>query len=185
VSEPGRDPKADRSPPAAPGGAVRIFNRSDRVWIYGYVRLAPLVVFFVGMATLCVVSTQIKDLPTTVVLPLTIIIFVGPFVLDRLPQLNPVNFLILSKQLRVTRIAGRPWDFAPARIVSVELTPREGEEYDDGDRGRRLVNVVVRFRGRWPARLVATDEAATALANWARRRGRPVHEPPPGGHEPG
>jgi hypothetical protein len=189
VSDSGPDRPADRPPPVPPGGAVRVFNRSDRVWVFGFVRMAPLVLFVGGMVALCLLSTQLRDLPTGVVLPLTIIVIFGPFGLDRLPQLNPVSFLVLSARLRVTRIAGRPREFGPDRVASVELAPREGEDYDDRDRGKRLVDAVVRFHGGWPARLQVTEEAAAALADWARGNGVPIHEPQPPadstGHEPG
>jgi hypothetical protein len=127
----------------------------------------------------------LQNVPGAVGAVIFFVALVGALVLDRLPQLNPVNFLVLSDRLWVTRLAGRPRPLTPAGVNSIELAPRDGEDYDDRDRGQRLVNAVVRIDGGWPARLVVTGEAATSLADWARRHGRPVHESPPTGREPG
>jgi hypothetical protein len=168
---------------------VRVFNRSDRVWVFGYVRMAPLVLFVGGAVTLFLLRNWLLTLPVGTGTAALLLVFVGPFVLDRLPQLNPVNYLVLSDRLQVTRIAGRARVHEPGRVKAVEFTPREGEDYDDRQRRRPMTEVTVRLRRAWPARLLATREDAVALAVWAHGNGVPVREPHPPDdptcHEPG
>jgi hypothetical protein len=164
-------------PPDVPPGPVRVFNRSDRVWVYGYVRMAPLVILFGGIALLLFLNQQLRRLPDGVAISVLFVCFVGPFVLDRLPPLNPVNYLWLTDAIRVVRLAGRPRDYLPQRVVGIELAPREGEEYDDRQPSRGGMDVTIRFRRAWPATLLVSPEDARQLADWARRRGAAVTEP--------
>lgn len=177
----------DGPPPAdVPPGPVRVFNRSDRVWVYGYVRMAPLVLLCGGIAVLVVLNHQLRRLPDAAAIAVLFVCFVGPFVLDRLPALNPVNYLWLSDVIRVVRLAGRPRDYPPERVVRIDLAPREGDEYDDRQPARGGMDVTVRFRRAWKASLLVSPQDARHLTDWARRHGRPVLEPSthdnPGGH---
>jgi hypothetical protein len=167
----------DGPPPVdVPAGPVRVFNRSDRVWVYGYVRMAPLVLLFGGIALLLILNQQLRRLPDEVAIAVLFVCLVGPFVLDRLPPLNPVNFVWLSDAIRVVRLAGRPRDYPPERVVRIELAPREGEEYDDRQPSRGGMDVTIRFKWAWKASLLASPQDARQLADWARRHGKPVVE---------
>jgi hypothetical protein len=79
------------SEPGTPDRPIRVFNRSDRVWVYGYVRMAPVVLLFGGIALLLALREHLRRLPDEVAIALLFVCLVGPFVLDRLPMLNPVN----------------------------------------------------------------------------------------------
>lgn len=167
----------DGPPPAGtPAAPVRVFNRSDRVWVYGYVRMAPLVLLFGGIALLVILNQQLRRLPDAAAITVLFVCLVGPFVLDRLPPLNPVNYLWLSNTIRIARLAGRARDFAPDRVIRIELAPREGEEYDDQQPSRGGMDVTIRFRGAWPARLLVSPQDAGELSDWARRHGKSVRK---------
>jgi hypothetical protein len=170
----------DRPPAAADGTApVRVFNRADRVWVYGFVRMAPVFLLFVGLATLLVAHRHFKRLPDEVAIPLLFVCLIGPFVLDRWPGLNPVNYVWLADQLQVARLAGRPRGYAPDRVLRVEVVPREGEEFDDRKTSRGGIDVTIRLRRAWPVRLLTSPRDAQVIAEWARRHGKPVVEPGP------
>jgi hypothetical protein len=153
-----------------------VFNRSDRVWVYGYVRMAPLVLFVGGVAVLALLHQQLRRLPDEAAIAVLFVCLIGPFVLDRLPALNPVNYLWLADAIRVVRLAGRPRDYSPDRVLRIELAPREGEEYDEQQPSRGGLDVTIRFRRAWPARLLVSPHDARQLADWARRHGKPVLE---------
>jgi hypothetical protein len=159
-------------------GPFRVFNRSDRVWIFGYVRMIPFVLFVGGIFGLILLNWAVGGLPLPFAIPASILVLVVPFVLDRLPGLNPVNYIWISNDLQVFRAAGRKRAYPPDRILAVEFAPREGEDYDDRDKTRRMTNVTFRLQRAWPAHLVATHESAVAIAVWARMHGRPIEEPP-------
>jgi hypothetical protein len=167
------------SDPRPPAELVRVFNRSDRVWVYGYVRMAPVVLLFGGLALLLILKEYLRRLPDEVAISLLFVCLVGPFVLDRLPMLNPVNYLWLSDAIRVARLVGRPRDYPPGRVVGIELAPREGEEYDDRQPARGGMDVTIRFRRAWTASLLVSPRDARHLADWARRHGKPVVERQP------
>jgi hypothetical protein len=176
---------SDRPPGDGAGPApVRVFNRSDRVWVYGFVRMAPLLLLFVGLATLLFFHQHFKRLPDEVAVPLVFVCLIGAFVLDRWPGLNPVNYVGLSADLEVTRLAGRPRGYPPDRVVRVELAPREGEEYDDRKPARGGIDVTVRVRRAWPVRMLVSPRDAQVVAAWARGHGKPVHESSRPGHAP-
>jgi hypothetical protein len=78
--------------------------------------------------------------------------------------------------IRVVRLAGRSREYAADRVVQIELSPREGEEYDDRQPSRVGMDVTIRFRRAWPARLLASPDDARHIADWARRQGKPVIE---------
>jgi hypothetical protein len=164
------------SEPGTPDRPIRVFNRSDRVWVYGYVRMAPVVLLFGGIALLLALREHLRRLPDEVAIALLFVCLVGPFVLDRLPMLNPVNYLWLAGAIRVARLAGRPRDYPPERVVGIDLAPREGEEYDDRQASRGGMDVTIRFRRAWPASLLVSPQDARHLADWARRHGKPVTE---------
>ena len=51
----------------------------------------------------------------------------------------------------MVRLAGRPRDYPPERVVRIDLALREGEEYDDRQPARGGIDVTIRFRRAWPA----------------------------------
>ncbi|HEX3149763.1 MAG TPA: hypothetical protein VHR66_16930 [Gemmataceae bacterium] len=169
------DPIANGSVAQAP---LRVFNRSDRVWIFGYVRMIPFVLFVGGIFGMVLLHWAVGDLPLAVAIPLGLFVIVVPFVLDRLPALNPVNYIWIADDLQVIRAAGRKRAYAPEHILAVEFAPREGEDYDDRDKNKRMTEVTFRLRHAWPVHLLAAHESAVAIAVWARTRGLPISEPP-------
>src|SRR5436305_12398789 len=107
---------------AAPAGAnaddpIRVFNRSDRVWAFGFVRMAPLLLLIVGVLTIVAFEKDLRRLPHGVTVTFIFVCLVGPFVVDRLPQLNPVDYLRLAGEIRVVRLVGRRQTYPPARVV--------------------------------------------------------------------
>src|SRR6185436_3490850 len=71
--------------PTAPTGWPPEFavveNRSDRVWIYGWVRLVPGILFFGGLVLLCILGPYFVANPWIVV-PGVLVILIVPTVLD-------------------------------------------------------------------------------------------------------
>ena len=176
----------DRPPTDGVGPApVRVFNRSDRVWVYGFVRMAPVFLLFVGLATLLIIHQHFKRLPDAIAFTLLFVCLIVPFILDRWPGLNPVNYVWLTEQLHVARLAGRARAYPADRVLRVELAPRDGEEYDDRKPARGGMDVTVRLRRAWPVRLLTSPQDAQLIVDWARQHGRPVHDRSQPGHSPG
>jgi hypothetical protein len=169
--------------PIANGSAVqapfRVFNRSDRVWIFGYVRMIPFVLFVGGIFGIILLNWAVGPLPLPIAIPVCVLVLVVPFVLDRLTALNPVNYIWLADDLQVFRVAGRKRACPAERVLAVEFAPREGEDYDDRDKTKRMTEVTIRLRRAWPVRLLAAHESAVAITVWARTRGLPIVESAP------
>ena len=118
------DPIANGSPAQAP---LRVFNRSDRVWVFGYVRMIPFVLFVGGIFGLILLHWATDGLPLPIAIPIAFVVLVVPFVLDRLTAPNPVNYIWISDNLQIFRMAGRQHAFPPERILAVEFTPRRAK----------------------------------------------------------
>ena len=156
-----------------------MFNRSDRVWVYGYVRMAPVVLLFGGLALLLI----LKAVPPA---PAGRGRHLAPVrLLDRAVRARPVadaepGQLPLAVGRDPGGPAGRPAAGLPAgKVVGIELAPREGEDYDDRQPARGGMDVTIRFRRAWPASLLVSPQDARHLADWARRHGKPVVERQP------
>jgi hypothetical protein len=169
------DPIAKGSKAQAP---IRVFNRSDRVWIFGYVRMIPLMLLFGGLFGLFLINEHVGGLTMAIAIPASLVVLVGPFVLDRLTALNPVNYIWLSYDLQVIRLAGRKRAYPPKRILAVEFALPDGEDYDDREVALRLTEVTFRLQGAAAVHLTASHESAVAIAVRARSWGRPILESP-------
>lgn len=168
------------APPAAgePVAPVRVFNRSDRVWVYGYLRMMPLGFFIGSILLIVLLERHVRQLPAPAIVGLVFVCLVGPVVLDRLPQFNPVNYVWLTPEMQVIRLAGGPRRYPPDRVTQIELAPREGEDYDDQQPARGGMDATIRIRSAWPARLLVSPADAVHLRTWAERFGKPVFERP-------
>jgi hypothetical protein len=154
---------------------LKVENRSDRVWVFGYVRMVPLLLFVGGIPIAIVLGDVARSYPALFG-PAYLVLFVCvPLFLNWLPALDPVDYVAFGgDRLRVKRLAGnRTWDLD--RVERVEFSDPFGEDFDEAQRARRLVWVTVRLRRAWPSpRLLVSDAAARRIADWAVRRRIPV-----------
>ena len=153
---------------------LKVENRSDRVWAFGYVRMVPLLLFVGGIPIAVVLGDVARAYPA-VFAPAYLVLFVlTPLFLNWLPALDPVDFVVLGNRLRVKRLASnRTWELD--RVEGVEFSEPLGADYDEAQRARRLVWVTIRLRRAWPSpRLLVSDAAARRIADWADRRQVPV-----------
>lgn len=153
----------------------RVLDRSDRVWFYGFARMIPPIMWLGGIGVMIFVVNQFRP-STAVALPLVTLLFLGPIALDRSKILDPVEYINFGEYVMVKRIISKrslPHD----RVVQIEISYPEGDDYDDRNKGRQMKDVTIRFRRAWPAKLHVTDEDATLIADWAKANGRKIIEP--------
>lgn len=155
--------------------AFRILDRSERVWYYGIARMIPAVLWLGGIGLMIFLVAQFR-ISTPVALPLAILVFLGPIAMDRSKLLDPVEYIHFGEFVMVKRIVSKrslPFD----RVVQVEISHSEGDEYDDRYKGRQMKDVTIRFRRAWPAKLHVPHEDAGLIADWAHAFGRKLIEP--------
>jgi hypothetical protein len=154
---------------------LKVENRSDRVWVFGYVRMVPLILFVGGIPIAIALGDVARAYPALFG-PAYLVLFVFvPLFLNWLPALNPVDFVAFGDdRVQVKRLAGnRTWDLG--RVERVEFSEPFGGDFDEAQRARRLVWVTIRLRQAWPSpRLLVSDVAARKIADWATRRQVPV-----------
>jgi hypothetical protein len=155
------------SEPVGRMSPVRVQNRSDRVWVFGYLRMVPLLLFVGGVVLMVFVLGRGAPVQPEFGIAVIVIVIILPFTLDRTSLLDPVDYVILGDRVRIKRLAGeRVWPLD--RVVGVELDRPEGEDYDEGQLARRFVHVTLRLRRAWPApRLLVTESDARAVSEWA------------------
>jgi hypothetical protein len=152
-------------------------NRSDRVWVFGYLRLIPAVLWLGGILLFFLAVVYFKRIDPIVGLPLLAIILVGPLILDRSTLLDPVNYLVFGPTgVLVQRLAGRK-TYSLDVLRQIEVVHPEGEDYDEKQRARRFAELTLTFRRR-RARLLATHADAVRVAEWAAARSISVVERP-------
>jgi hypothetical protein len=158
-----------------PRTELKVENRSDRVWAFGYVRMVPLLLFVGGIPIAVALGDVARTYPA-VFGPAYLVLFVlVPLFLNWLPALDPVDFVALGgDRVRIKRLAGnRTWEMS--RVERVEFAEPLGEDFDEAQRARRLVWVTIRLRRVWPSpRLLVSDVAARRIADWAARRQVPL-----------
>jgi len=147
----------------------RVMDRSDRVWFYGFARMIPLVMWLGGIGLMIFVVSQFRPSPA-VALPMVVLVFAVPIVLDRSKILDPVEYINFGEYVMVKRIVSKrslPFE----RVRQIEFSTPDGEDFDDKNKGRRMKDVTIRFRRAWPAKLNATGEDAVSIADWANAYG--------------
>jgi hypothetical protein len=168
---------SESQPDSSAPDVLRIDNRSDRVWVFGYLRLAPLILWLGGLVGFIFVVEYFKLHPT-VAFPLFWVVLIGPLVLDRSRLLDPVNFVLFGVHgILVQRLAGKrtyPLD----QVERIDMVRPEGEDYDEKQRARRFAELTLHFKKRHRARLLATHEDAVRVAAWAAARGVSIAERP-------
>jgi hypothetical protein len=113
------------SEPAGHRSPVRVENRSDRVWVFGYLRMVPLLLFVGGVLLIVFVLGRGAPVQPAFGIAVILLVIVLPFTLDRTSLLDPVDYVILGDRVRVKRLAGeRVWPLD--RVVGVELDRPEG-----------------------------------------------------------
>lgn len=176
LSTPIPEPTADATRPDSNlAGQLRVFNRSDRVWVFGYVRVLPFLLWIGGILAL-VIFGRLIHLPLTAWVVICATIFLGPIVLDRSPLLDPVNYILLVGRSVVVQRLGARREYAVERVERIEFDRPAGEDYDEKQRTRRFAELTIRFRKGWPARLLVTHADAVRVAGWAADHGRAVVE---------
>jgi hypothetical protein len=157
--------------------AVRIENRSDRVWVYGFVRLVPGVLFLGGIIGMWILVNYARPLPLAVAFLAGIAVVAVPFALDRSTLLDPVDYVLLGKEwLHVKRLAGRR-NFLIRDVRRIEFMRPPGEDYDERQKIRRYVEVTIRLPGiRLPARLLVSARESGLVMKWATARTVDIRE---------
>jgi hypothetical protein len=151
---------------------LKVENRSDRVWVFGYVRMVPLILFVGGIPIAVALGDVARAVPALFGPAYLVLFVLLPLFLNWLPALDPVDFVAFGgDRVRIKRLAGnRTWPLD--RVERVEFSAPFGEDFDEAQRARRLVWVTIRVRRTWPdPRLLVSDAAARRIADWADRRG--------------
>ena len=165
------DPRPD---PAAPV-ALQVDNRSDRVWVYGYLRLVPAILWIGGLLTFVIAVEYIRPDPI-LALCVFAVVLVGPLILDRSTLLDPVNDVVFGPiGLLVRRLAGKR-AYSAAELLRIEVVRPAGEDYDEMQRARRFAELTLHFRRNRRARLLVTHGDAVRVAEWAAARNVPIVE---------
>lgn len=138
----------------------------------------PFVFFISSILLIVLLERHVRQLPAPAIVALGFVCLVGPLVLDRLSLFNPVNYVWLTTEMQVIRLAGGPRRYPPDRVTQIELAPREDEEYDDQQSARGGMDTTIRNRSAWPARLLVSPADAVHLRTWAERFGKLVVERP-------
>jgi hypothetical protein len=147
------------------------------VWIFGYLRMAPLALFLFGVAAAAILvnTTNIGFGAARYLGAVFVIVFIAvPFILDRSPILDPVDYVEFGIRVRVKRLAGnRMWEIG--RIQSIEFKEVAGEDYDEQRQRGSLTQLTIRLRHAWPSpRLLINDAARQKIAAWAAAHGIPT-----------
>lgn len=160
-----------RNDPREPD-ALCIENRSDRVWIYGFVRMAPGMLFVGGVIGMGILTSAGPPIPLPLAFVAGIAVVAIPLALDRSTLLDPVDYVLLGREwVHVKRLAGRR-NRPVTGVRRVELRSPDGEDYDERQTVRRYAEVTIRFAGlRAPARLLVSTREAGLVADWAARAG--------------
>jgi hypothetical protein len=157
--------------------AVRIDNRSDRVWVYGFVRMIPGVMFFGTVIVFVAVMMAGGPLTREIAFFATAAILILAVALDQSALIDPVDFLLIGRRgVYVKRLAGKR-NFWLREVRGVEFRHPDGEDYDEKQKARRYIEVTIRLpRWRFPARLLVSEREAALVREWAVGHRLPVHE---------
>jgi hypothetical protein len=155
-------------------GEFRVENRSDRVWVYGYLRVAPPILWFGGLLGFVFAVDFVRVHPAA---GLTILaaILIGPLILDRSTLLDPVDFVRFGNPILIKRLAGKR-ELPSDRLLQVRIGLPTGEDFDEKQRARRYAELTLRFRGARSAWLLVSHSDAVRVAAWAAARQIPVTE---------
>ena len=157
--------------------AVRIENRSDRVWVFGFVRLVPGILFFGSLVAMGVVAAVGPPIPLPVAFIAGVAAIAIPLALDRSTLLDPVDCVLLGNEwVHIKRLAGRR-NFPVRDIRAVELKKPSGEDYDERQKVRRYAEITFQLPGlRLPARMMVSEREAGLVRDWAVGHRLPVRE---------
>lgn len=155
---------ADRPP-------LKLENRSEQVWVFGYLRMMPLAMV-IGVIVVVMMFDVFSITPKAMAIVLLGSI-VGAVILDRSTLLDPVDFVELGSLIVVKRLAARR-EYAPSQLVQLELRTVESSDYDD--RRQHLVRLDLRLRRACRVRLLIPEHAVAALVDWATSLACPVHD---------
>jgi hypothetical protein len=155
----------------------RVADQSNRRWAYGFIRMAPFMLWVAGICMLALLMGVIQEF-AAMGLILAPIFLIVPLIIDRSPLLDPVDYVNFGECVMVKRLASQR-SYVPERIHEIEFKAPPHEDYDDLHAGRRCTDVTIRLVRAWPARLLAKHEDAIAIACWANARRVRVVEPSP------
>lgn len=191
----------DRPPPPAADGTapVRVFNRSDRVWVFGFVRMLPLDIHTDNAIELTIRNCR----PIWLTGPLVLFglgcmwtVWLGVRTSGILDRVFPpeVDLCSLGTVTSVALLLAywyqpvRHWKlgevlvvwperrYQPADIRAIEFAPDPAEDYDEEIAPARLCEARARLRRR-DVRLIVRLEDARRLREWAERNGIAVLDP--------
>lgn len=156
----------------------RVENRSERVYIFGFVRMLPAAMWIVGIILIVLLGNYHRPHPA-VLIALTAIVLVVPVLVDRSSLLDPVDHVTFGSQLLVKRLAGKK-DYPLDRVLQIEFSSFEGNDYDDRSRQLQQCDVTIRLRRAWSVRLLIASQHVVSIAAWASGHGKKVVGVEPG-----
>ncbi|HUR55170.1 MAG TPA: hypothetical protein VMZ71_13635, partial [Gemmataceae bacterium] len=68
----------------------KVENRSDRVYVFGFLRMLPAGMWLGGIVLIVYLAAYVKASPE-VLLALTVLVLIGPILIDRSTLLDPVD----------------------------------------------------------------------------------------------
>lgn len=148
---------------------MRIVNRSQRVWIYGFLRMVPMLML-VSFCFLSLLSSTVKGYGQLMAFTFVALI-VAMIVADRSTLLDPVDVIWIGEILHVKRLVSKR-RYPINRIRQIIISPMDNHDYDDL---REYTAHVTFHLGRFRrASLLVSLAAAHVIVNWAKERHLPI-----------
>jgi hypothetical protein len=161
----------DYDPPPLPA-EFRVENRSERVYIFGFVRMLPAAMWITGIILVVLLGSYHRPQPAVMIL-LSAIVLVVPILVDRSSLLDPVDYVTFGQQLTVKRLAGKK-SHPPDRVLQIEFSSVDGDDYNDRNRRLQQYAVTIRLKHAWRAHLLIASHHAPSIAAWANAHGKKV-----------
>lgn len=154
--------------------AFRVVDQSNRRWAYGFIRMAPAMMYVGGIALVVFILIVFPSYRVAGMI-LAPFVLVVPVLIDRSALLDPVDYINFSEHMMVKRLV-KQRSHPPERIKQIKFAKPSGEDYDDQHTGRRCTEVTIRINGYWPAKLLVKHEDTRAISEWAALNGVQVKE---------
>lgn len=148
---------------------IKIANRSERIWIFGFLRMVPFLTM-IGSIFILITTNLFRDFGAFAALGF-LMLLVAVVILDRSTLLNPVDVVWLGEMLTIKRLVGEKKEIPIKRIRQVDISPTDTLDYDD----RRQATVKVVFRLKYGrASMLAPLAAREPIIQWAKQHQRIV-----------
>jgi hypothetical protein len=148
---------------------IKIANRSEKIWLCGFLRLAPFL-SVVGAIVLALVTNSFNRYPAVTGIGLLTLIVVAVIV-DRSSLLNPTDVIWLGVNLKVKQLVGG-YEVDVQAVKSVELIPVDTHDYDD--RHQPTMKLVMRISSKPNVSMLVPLAAVEPIIQWATQHQRPI-----------